>query len=392
MDRIILKAKEDRRLRQGHLWVFSNEIAEKPREAGVGDLVEVYSREGLLLGTALYHPHSLIAARLLGKGVARLDHDFFRERLRAALALRSRIFPEELSYRLVHGESDFLPGLIVDRYQECLVVQTLAAGMDQRLDLICDALEELLSPAAIVERNDSSLRRYEELPERSQVRRGSCQDLVLIQENGIQYGIDLLQGQKTGFYLDQKLNRRAAARYCPGQKVLDCFCSEGGFSLNAARAGAGSVLGVDVSGSGLARARANAARNQLSNVEFLEQDVFAFLQERAAERNRFGVIILDPPSFARSKKDVPAARKAYRRINELACGLLEPGGILASACCSFQIFEDVFLKLIQEAALRAGRRLRLLEWRHQSPDHPMLPGMPETHYLKMGIFQVVPEK
>jgi 23S rRNA (cytosine1962-C5)-methyltransferase len=370
------------------LWVFSNEVAEHPA-AAAGDLVEVLASGGASLGAALYHPHSLISARLLGAGQIVLDRQFFLDRIGAALALRRQLFPEETCYRLIHGESDGLPGLIVDRFDRRLVVQTLSNGMDRRLDLICNALEELVRPTAILERNDSPLRAHEELDQRVGVLRGGDAGPLEIEEAGFRYRLDLLQGQKTGFFLDQKLNRQAVARYCRNRRVLDCFCNVGGFALHAARAGASLVKGVDVSTSAIEQARENARLNEVTAVEFEVSDVFGFLQALLQRGERYGVVILDPPSFTRSRKNVSAAKRAYRRLNEAALRVLEPGGFLVTASCSHHLFEEVFYEAVFDAALRAGRVLRLLERRGQSPDHPVLPAMPETSYLKLGVFQAL---
>ncbi|MBI4446957.1 MAG: class I SAM-dependent rRNA methyltransferase [Acidobacteria bacterium] len=395
MKSLVLKPKEERRVEQGHLWVFSNEIERVEEGLKPGDLVEVKTHRGTSLGIAFYHPHSLIAARLIGsvEQLARdgtLDRDFFVDRIARAAALRERLFSADTCYRLVHGESDFLPGLIVDRFAEVFSVQTVTSGMDQRLELICDALEHLFKPAAIIERNDSVLRRYEELEKRISVLRGNNPGTVEILENQVRYRVRLLEGQKTGFFLDQKLNRRAAARYSAGQRVLDCFCNSGGFALNTALAGAREAVGVDSAAAAIAEAQENAHLNQLTEKSGFERaDVFEFLAEKSRRGERFGVVILDPPAFARSKKDVAAAKRAYRRLNELALSVVEDGGFLITASCSFHIFEDVFYDLVREAARRTRRQIRLLERRYQSPDHPVLPSMPETQYLKLGIFQIV---
>lgn len=388
MAQLILKPKEDRRLRQGHLWVFSNEVARHP-EAAAGDVVEVLTAREESLGSAIYHPHSLITARLLLADVQDLDQAFFQERLSAAAELRRRLFPEESCYRLVHGESDWLPGLLVDRFQDYLVVQTTSTGMDRRLPVIVDTLQQLFQPKGIFERNDSGLRAYEELPARSGLLFGDDPGPIAIEEDGIRYTVDLLHGQKTGFFLDQKLNRRAAARYARGLHALDCFCNLGGFAFHLARAGATRVAAVDISDAAISRAKENCRLNGFSNVEFVVRDAFTFLEEQFNQGVAYDLIVLDPPSFARSKKSVGPARKGYRRLNELALRLLKEGGILVTASCSFHIFEDAFRELINEAAVRTDRRLKLLEWHHQAPDHPILPAMPETQYLKLGIYQVI---
>jgi 23S rRNA (cytosine1962-C5)-methyltransferase len=388
LPQLVLKKREDRRIRAGHLWVFSNEVARHP-QAGAGALVEVLDSQGKSLGSGLYHPNSLISARLLGGVIEALDPDFFRERIGAAARLRENLFPGEECYRLIHGESDFLPGLLVDRFGDHLVLQTLTAGMEARLELICNALEELLGPAAILERNDNRLRAYEDLPFRNGVLRGTEAGPLLLRESGIFYRIDLLRGQKTGFFLDQKVNRQAVAAYCRGRSVLDCFCNVGGFALQAAKAGAVKVRAIDASQAAVTQARENAVLNGLEGVEFIQSDVFDFLDLERSARTHWDVVILDPPSFTRSKKNVASAKQGYQKLNEKAIQLIEPEGILATASCSFHIFEEVFEEIVQEAALRAGRTLQLLEWRRQSPDHPVLPVMPETKYLKLGIYRVL---
>jgi 23S rRNA (cytosine1962-C5)-methyltransferase len=387
MKQLYLKPKEDRRLRQGHLWVFSNEVARHP-EAEPGDVIEVITHGGESLGSALYHPHSLISARLLLTDVEELERDFFLQRISSAANLRSRLFPDQGCYRLVHGESDWLPGLVIDRYGDYLVVQATAAGMDRRLPLIADCLAQLFAPAGILEKDDTRLRSYEQLPERKSVLYGEDPGTVLIEEMGVQYRVNLLEGQKTGFFLDQKLNRAAAGRIANGLRVLDCFSNVGGFALHAAKGGASHVTAVEISAPAIEQARANAALNGFAQVSFHTGDAFDFLQNRLDQGERYDMVVLDPPSFARNRKTVGPARKGYRKLNQLGMQVLSEGGLLVTASCSFHIFEEVFYDLLSEAALRVDRRLKLLEWRHQSPDHPILPSMPETRYLKLGIFQV----
>jgi 23S rRNA (cytosine1962-C5)-methyltransferase len=387
MKQLFLKPKEDRRLRAGHLWVFSNEVGRHP-EAEPGDVVEVIAHNGESLGSALYHPHSLISARLLLTDVEELDRDFFLHRISYASKLRARLFPGEQCYRVVHGESDWLPGLIVDRYGQYLVVQVTTAAMDRRLPLIADCLVELFGPAAILEKNDTGLRAYEQLPERRSVLYGPDPGTVQVEDMEVHYRLNLLEGQKTGFFLDQKLNRVAAGRLAKGLRVLDCFSNVGGFALQAAKAGASEVTGVDISDAAVKQARTNAELNGLMQVSFEAEDVFDFLERQFQHGKRYDMVILDPPSFTRSRKTVGSAKKGYRKLNQLGMQLLAEGGLLVTASCSFHIFEQVFHDLLSEAAIRADRRLKLLEWRHQSPDHPILPAMPETRYLKLGIFQV----
>jgi 23S rRNA (cytosine1962-C5)-methyltransferase len=385
---VILRNKEDRRILAGHPWVFSNEIRETKGSPAIGEVVEVVAASGLTLGTGFYNPHSLIAARILSPTIESFDAAFFRMRLTAAKELRERLYPGETAYRLVHGEGDFLSGLVIDRYNDHFVVQTFSFGMDQRLPLICDALRELFAPASIVARNESSLRTLENLPLGTNVLYGEPSPTV-ITVMGLKYTIDTREGQKTGFFLDQRENRTALARFCGNARVFDGFCHDGGFALTAARAGAREVLGVDVSADAVARARANAVLNGIEVARFEEGDVFEGLAGLAASGEKFDVVVLDPPSFTRSRKNVQAAKKGYRDLHLAAYPLLPPGAILFTASCSHHILPEVFLDIIDDSARRAGRRLQLLDWRGAAPDHPTLPAVPETRYLKAGIFRVL---
>jgi 23S rRNA (cytosine1962-C5)-methyltransferase len=380
----VLRKNEERRLLAGHPWVFSNEIEEVRGIPAAGDVVEILSRSGKILGIGFYNPHSLIAVRRLSPHITRVDGEFFRARLARALELRTRCFPGATSYRLVHGESDGLPGLIVDRYNEYLCVQVFSCGMERHLQEICDRLEELLHPAGIVERNDTPLRELESLPRREGILRGTA-GTTIHSEEGVRFTVDPLQGQKTGFFLDQRENRLAFRRFCAGIDVLDAFCNDGGFALHAAAAGAASVLGIDISEEAVTRARANAALNSASTVLFEKADVFAALESMAAEGRKFDAIVLDPPSFTRSRKNVAAARRGYRDLNMAALRVLNRGGILLSASCSHHITAETFRETLAEAGRRAGRDLQLLDWRGAAPDHPVLPQVPETEYLKCAI-------
>lgn len=389
MDKIItLNKNEEKRIAGGHLWVFSNEIRSITGDPQAGDVVRVVDHRGALLGVAFYNPRSLIAARILSAAETAVDDAFFRTRIAAALRLRGRMFPGSAVYRLVHGESDLLPGLIIDRYGDFCAVQNFSFGMERHVPLVCDILDALIHPSGIVERNDASLRTLEGLEQRKGVLRGSPGPAV-IDEEGLSYTVDLLEGQKTGFFLDQRLNRKAIRPYARDASVLDCFCNDGGFALNAACAGASSVTGIDISPAAVARAAANAAANGFAGrAAFIEEDVFDYLRKAGQAGSKFDLVILDPPSFARNRKTVTAAKKGYRDLHALAFRLLPPGGILATASCSHHIFEETFLGIIAEGARQAGRRISMLAWNGASPDHHVLPGMPETRYLKFGIFSV----
>jgi len=385
---IILRKNEDLRIRAGHVWVFSNEIRETHGSPAAGDIVEVRNAGGKPLGLGFYHPHSLIAVRLLTRTIEEIDSAFFRKRIARAAALRTRLFSGSSVYRLVHGEADSLPGLVVDRFGEYLVVQTFACGMDLRLPLLCDILEEMFHPTGILERNESPSRTLEGLPLRSGILRGTA-GTTTHEEDGLSFTIDLVSGQKTGFFLDQRMNRPLIRGFSPEARVLDCFCNDGGFALHAARGGASSVLGIDSSAEAIERARINARNNGLSGISFIEKDVFTALGDLAGKGEKFDVVVLDPPSFTKSRKTVPAAKKGYKDLHHLAFRVLKPGGILLTASCSHHILPETFLSVIQETAVKDNREIQLLHWRGASPDHPTLPAVPETAYLKFGVFCVL---
>jgi 23S rRNA (cytosine1962-C5)-methyltransferase len=384
---LTLRKNEDRRVLAGHPWVFSNEIRETKGSPGIGDIVELRAASGLLLGTGMYNPHSLIAFRMLSPLAEEIDAGFFRQRIAAAHALRTQLYPESESFRLVHGESDFLPGLVIDKYGEYLSLQTFSYGMDARLPMICDVLEELLHPAGIVERNESALRLLEHLPQKKGVLRGSVEK-TMYREYGLQFSVDLMEGQKTGFFLDQRENRLTIRRFSQNARVLDCFCNDGGFALHAARGGARDVSGLDASEDAIRRASENAVRNGLHNVRFEKADIFERLAALSTEKPEFDVIVLDPPSFTKNRKTVPAAKKGYKELHVNAIRSLREGGILMTASCSHHMESEFFLGIIQEAAQKSGRRLQMLMWQGAAPDHPTLPSVPETQYLKFGVFRV----
>lgn len=384
---IILRKNEEHRILAGHQWVFSNEIKSVNGNPEAGDVIELLRHDEKLLGIGFYNPHSLIAFRLLSREPENITFEFFERRIAQARQLRERLYPGAEAFRLVHGEADFLPGLIIDKYNEFLSLQTLAVGMDRRLTLICDVLESIFRPKAIIERNESPLRSLEQLPLEKGVLRGTIGQTI-ISEHGVKFKVSLLEGQKTGFFLDQRENRRAMQRYVHNAAVLDCFCNEGGFAIYAARGGATRVLGIDSSETAIANARINATINEVPDIKFEVGDVFKRLSELFEAGERFDVVVLDPPSFSRNKKTVAAALKGYKEINSGALRLINSGGILVTASCSHHVTAESFVEAVEASARATRRSLQLLEWRGAAADHPTLPTMPETAYLKFGAFAV----
>jgi 23S rRNA (cytosine1962-C5)-methyltransferase len=385
---IVLRKNEEHRILSGHQWVFSNEIKTIKGDPEAGDVVELLRYDEKFVGVGFFNPHSLIASRVLSKERETITFEFFERRISQALQLRKRLYPGAESFRLVHGEADFLPGLVVDKYNEYLSIQTLSVGMDRRLTLLCDVLESIFHPKAIVERNESPLRSLEQLPLEKGVVRGTIGQTI-ISENGVKFKVDLLQGQKTGFFLDQRENRKAIQRYALGATVLDCFCNEGGFALYAGLAKAKSVQAIDISEAAIANAKVNSAFNEVSNVRFEVGDVFEKLPRLAEAGDKFDAVILDPPSFSRNRKTVATALKGYKEINTGALRLVNTGGILMTASCSHHVTEESFLDVVEASARTAHRSLQLLEFRGASPDHPTLSTMPETKYLKFATFAVL---
>lgn len=367
-------------MRAGHLWVFSNEIARVEGACSAGDLVNVKAGDGKGVGSGIYNPHSLIAVRMTGAVDEPLDADWFRSRVQRALRLRRRLYPELSSYRLLHSESDSLPGVVVDRYNGVCVVQIAALGMELRRELLYDALMEIDDVTGIVERNDTSLRSLEGLARTVSVARGDAQPQI-IDDGILRYRVDPLGGQKTGFYLDQRENRLAMRRYMAGGSVLDLFCNSGGFSLHARSCGATRVVAVDSSVDALAELERNRELNGLGPIDAREGDVFDLLSEFESGNERFDVVIADPPPFARSRKHASAARRKYVELFSRSLALLSDEGVAFLATCSHHIAGETFAEIVRESLIRARRRGVILEERGAPPDHPVHPLMPETRYL-----------
>jgi 23S rRNA (cytosine1962-C5)-methyltransferase len=387
LPRITLKPREERRLLHGHHWVFSNEIAQIEGEAERGALVRVHASRGFAIGVGIYNPNSLIAVRITSRSNEPLDIDWFRSRIARALRLRGQLYPGQTTYRLLHSESDGVPGVIADRFDKVIAVQIAAAGMEDRRDLLFDALMELDGVEGIVERNDQGLRALEGLPERVGIVRGTA-DVQTISDGVLRYRIDPLGGQKTGFYLDQRDNRLAMRRYMTRGRVLDLFSNYGGFALHARHAGAEEVVAVDSSALAVRSIQENMELNGLDGIELRTNDVFSELGERKLAGETFDVVIADPPPFARSKKHVPAARKKYVELFSLSLGLLAPDGVAFLATCSHHITRDTFMEMIRESLVKARRQGIILEERGAGPDHPVHPAMPETGYLHGGIVRI----
>lgn len=374
------------RIASGHPWVFASDILDRG-SAGPGGAVTVIDPKGRILGTAHHSSTSQISLRLLSNRAEPIDRAFFLRRISAAAEFRTRIVSDSDAYRLVHGEGDQLPGLVIDRYGDYFVVQTLDQGMDCAKADIVHCLEELYSPRGIVARNDVAVRTRESLPLESGVLSGDVPECVVIHMNRLELAADLLRGQKTGVFLDQRQNYVAAARYARG-RALDCFTSTGGFALHIAES-CDSVEAVDSSAAALSMASANAQRNGIRNVEFREADALDLLAGYAAARRSFDTIILDPPAFAKSRASLAGASRGYKEINLRALRLLAPGGILVTCSCSHHMSEAMLLEIVAEASLDAGRTLRVIERRTQSQDHTILLTVPETHYLKCLILQAL---
>lgn len=383
---IVVKPRS--RIFHGHDWVYSSEVQKLFGKPEPGEVISLKDFRDRPLGTAIYNPDSQIVARRISRRKQELDAEFFDRRLRRALALReSMTFPEPV-YRLAWSEADGLPGVVIDRYGECFVLQTLTLAMDRRRELIVEALRAIFGDITVIERNDSSIRKAEGLEPRTGLLAGSWNGPVTLTINGLVQEIDLMEGQKTGLYLDQLDNYAAVGAMARGKHVLDCFCNQGGFALHAARGGAASVLALDISAAAVEATRANAARNGLT-LEAQEANVFDFLKAAETEERKYDLIILDPPSFTKSRKAVGDALRGYKEIHLRALKLLGPDGILSTYCCSHHVSEREFSDIIAEASVDAKRTLRIVSRHTQRRDHPVILTLPETAYLKGWTFQCV---
>lgn len=393
---VLLRPGEADRVVAGHPWIYQSSIQRLTAPAADGDLVQVKDHRQRLLGAGFYNSRSKINVRLLAPERIEVDLAFFTSRIRAALAVRQRHLPSATSFRAVNAESDLLSGLIVDKYEDVLVVQISSFGMDRRKDLITAALREIFSPRAVLERNDPVSRKFEGLPDANGVLLGAHEGPLTITLNGLKFAADPRAGHKTGMYLDQQTNYAAVAGFAKGANVLDCFSFLGGFGLHAARAGATRVLMMDQSVEAIASAKAGAAENGLADrCQFEAVNVFDWFKAntRVAPHERvvprYDLVILDPPSFTRNRASVPDALRGYKELHLRALKLLRPGGVLATFCCSHHVDAGLFQDTVLSAAYDQRRLLRRVAAYAQSPDHPIIPMIPETEYLKGFAFELM---
>ena len=390
MNSVRISRRAAQRVAGGHPWIFSSDVTDRGA-AQPGESVLVLDHSAKPLGVAHYSSSSQITLRILYNKPVAIDSDFYRQRIAAAFHLRQQIVHRSNAYRLVHAEADLLPGLIVDSYSGHLSVQFLTQGMDRDTPAILEALTATLQPHSITARNDSATRRLENLASEKKTVYGELPDAVPIQMNGLTFFADIMGGQKTGVFLDQRENYQAAARVAETfhpTAALDCFTSTGGFALHLARH-VESVEAIDASPTALATAQQNAEANSIRNVSFKETDVFDALARFTTSRRRFDLVVLDPPAFAKSKQNVQTALRGYREINQRALQLLSPGGILITCSCSHHVSEADLLGVVADASLAANRTVRVLERRTQASDHPILLTVPETLYLKCLLLQVL---
>lgn len=384
MGRLVLSAKGFSWFRKGHPWIYRDDL-EKIEDAAPGSLVDLEKKEGAFLARGFYSDRSKIAFRLVTRSRGKIDRLFWKERIENAVRFRERVVKATNAYRLIYGECDGIPSLVADRYAGHLVLQALSPGAEALIPEVAGIFLELLRPSSIVLRNDAAVRDLEGLPREKKVLEGELPEGIEVVEGSIRYFVDPWRGQKTGAYLDQRENRIHVSRWLRG-KVLDGFCYEGGFALHAARLAA-RITGVDASQEAVERARENARLNGFANLEFRKGNVFDLLKAEAAAGVRYDGILLDPPAFAKSRENVSGAARGYKELNLRALRLLNPGGILVTSSCSYNLSEQKFLEILRDCAADAGSAVRLLERRGQSADHPVLLSFPESSYLKCLILE-----
>ena len=387
MAKAILKPTREARVRSGHPWIFDNDIEKILGEFEPGDVVNVESSKGTFWGKAFYNPNSKIALRMVTYADEPVDREFFRRRIQTAIKYR-KDFCDINSCRLIYSESDYMPGLIVDKFNDVLVIQSMSLGIERWKKDVVELLTEELKPLGIYERSDVPVRRLEGMEQTTGLLYGEVPDRVEMVENGIKFMVDVKNGQKTGFFLDQKENRLEVMKLSKGARVLDCFCHNGSFALHAAKGGASDVLGVDISEEAVEVARENARINGLDNARFEVHNCFDHLRELTDAKEKFDVVILDPPAFTKTRAQVESALRGYKEINLRGLKLTKNGGYLVSCSCSQHVSTQQFIDMINIAARDAKKRVRFVEFRSQGHDHPVLPASDETRYLKCAIMQI----
>ncbi len=386
LKRLRLKNKADRRLKAGHLWIYSNEVDTQTtplKSFEVGEPVLVENSFGKALGTAYVNPNSLICARLVSRDSEQpLDKSLLVHRIKIALSMRERLF-EKPFYRLIYGDSDGLPGLVVDRFDDVLVAQISTAGMERVRDDVVEALNQVLKPKGILFKNSGNARKLEDLSQYVEVASGVVPEVVVLEENGVSFQAPVMEGQKTGWFYDHRLNRDRLRNYVKGKRVLDVFSYIGGWGIQAAAFGADKVICIDASSLALENVHANAELNKVQHkVDTLEGDAFEALKALKESEERFDVVIVDPPAFIKKRKDIKVGEQAYRRINELAMRLLERDAYLVAASCSMHLQKDNMIDLLRAGSRHIDRNLQIVDQGHQGPDHPVHPSIPETEYIK----------
>lgn len=389
MVKVILKKNEERRIKQGHLWVFSNEISKIDGEPKNGDIVNVYDWRNNFIASGFYNKNSLISVRILSSGEVIDLKSLIKQRLISAFDFRKTIYPLRNSYRVVFSESDFLPGLIIDKYNNTFVLQIYSVGIEKNIDIIIEILSKDFVAENIFTKNEEYFRQLEGLPLEDKVYKGNI-TTEIISDGKVKYKIDFLTSHKTGFYFDQCDNRIFAGKFCKNKSVLDCFCNAGGFGLNAAKNGASEVTFVDSSKREIENASYNFSLNNFScKSNFIDADVFEYLENCIDQNKKFDVVIVDPPAFAKNKKSLPTAIKGYEKLNRLAMKVINDGGFLFTSSCSHHLKEDVFIDIIRQAGMKAKKNIQLFYFNNASLDHPSLPSMEETVYLKFAAVRIV---
>lgn len=388
MVNVVLRKRKNRRIENGHPWIYDNEIFKIEGSVMPGDIVNVLNHSRTFIGRGYINPNSKIQIRLLTRVDEPIDREFFRRRIAEAWEYRKR-FCDPASCRVIFGEADFLPGLVVDKFGEVLVIQTLALGIDQYKEMIVEILDELIEPIGIYERNDVPVRELEGLKQQTGFLKGEFDTTVQMEENGIRMYVDVAEGQKTGYFLDQKENRASIEPIVQGARVLDCFTHTGSFTLHALHYGATEVTAVDISEHAIEFVKKNVALNGFEGkVNYVVANAFDLLRDYEEQKEQFDVVILDPPAFCKSMNAVEGAKRGYKEINLRGLKIVKPGGFLVTASCSHYMFPETFTEVIMDAASDAGKQIRLVDFGYQGKDHPVLMSFRESLYLKFYIYQV----